>query len=1169
MKKFYKLTSRALLLIATCISLNANAGNGAPHTFICENTFNNVSLSWNAPESSKELKWHDNNDYNGDDGIKFNPQGPCQIYVGSIFTADDLKDYVNETIEAITYFEYNPVLSVTAFVYENESIVAMKEVTDLSDFKKNTTRRIVFDTPYQIKEGVNVRIAVKIVHGSNVNFAAIKNKVPNPKGGQYSYDGNTWDYITDGSFLVTANLRNNVDVAPEGYDVFCDGKKLNDSPITETTYETIQPNGEHKFFVNSVYGTESYRSIEKTLTLKSADSYFTAPSSISVTADKLSCYVAWTAPLLRTSDNELTWSNKTYGNAIGGTASSNTKVWIKNSFEPNDLITFVGSQITAINTSFKEATITGGTLFIMEDDVFVYSETLSAEAVASIKADTWVKFTLATPYTIKSGKSYAYGIYCLQTSKTKPISVDNKPNITGKGDSFSVSSPSSSNFKNSKPTWKTLTSGGIVGNWMMTADIIPAEGSTLSELSHYKISVDDNTIVDNSTENELDYEVNEPGTYEFSVEAIGKDLKTSSKISKSIKIGLPSEYRAPILENSSFDPATKTVKFNWNTDAELRHYNVASYTAGFEEEMALIYGTRFTATELAAYTGYSIKSIKFVIGAALPSLKLEVYKADGTLLASEEIEGSAITPLTFYSLNLKTPVAITGTDDLIIAYSATLPAQITPLVLDAGPAVTNGAVVSLSGGANWMNLGTINSTYKNYNLVISALASKGDGKESNAKSIELSDGQINAVSTLPLIKANEIEREFGVEADISIIAPVAKTVNNDPIAFRVYCNNELAAETPEKTFEETLSSYGVYEYAVSAIYPNSLESPKTQEIVVTNTIPQLAAAPYDLSAVKNDKAITLNWKANTESPELTYQVGSLSYGVGMTGSSTRTSYAVIDYTKEDLAEKLNSVITHISFGLYTTEIKTASVLIIENNNIVFEQDVDVNSLVAIKDGMNTVRLDTPFRITANIQDLKIGYHITYASGIKPLLGDEGPAVDGKGNLLSASASYTSWKSLKSMSSSLDYNWRISATLQAHEKKVKAVQKAENGTTYTIYRDKAIVAKDIAETTFTINNATSGAYNVTAVIDGKETSESNTVMVEMGSSVDGINANAAAYYDAASKCVVFGKTTSAKLFNAGGALIAAAENATSINMAECADDAYIVVFADGSMIKFVK
>ena len=137
-------------------------------------------------------------------------------------------------------------------------------------------------------------------------------------------------------------------------------------------------------------------------------------------SDGLTNTLTWTAPLARNS--EMTWSNKQYGLSIGGTAAKNTKVWIMQIFDAADMAAFPNHQIKAINAYVgPEGGITGVTAWVMKDGVIVYSEEVSSDAVAAIKANDWNKFTLTTPYKMELGSVYAFGLYYTQTPKLHPV----------------------------------------------------------------------------------------------------------------------------------------------------------------------------------------------------------------------------------------------------------------------------------------------------------------------------------------------------------------------------------------------------------------------------------------------------------------------------------------------------------------------------------------------------------------------------------------------------------------------------------------------------------------------------------------------------------------------------------------------------------------------------
>lgn len=1180
-KKFHliqiKMTKRLLFPIlagaAMLLPSGASAKQGAPHSVEVSTNFSEVTLSWKTPESPKALAWHTYDDYNGSDGQQSSPQKPAVIYIASVFTPEDLRPVVGEVIESLDYFEYRPVISVTALIYE-DGVIVREQAADLSDYKKNTFRTVKFAQPYTIPAGKEVKVAFKIEHGTNMTFCAIMDRAANPKGDLYSYDGKTWYHNGSGTYLITANLANDVDESPDGYNVYVNGVKATASPIADTSYTLAgQASGDYTYTVEAVYSAGAYKSADYYATVKTLDDSFPAPASVSASAEHLDVTLDWHIPLLRGDDNLLTWTNSQYSNAIGGTASSNTKVWIKNEFEPADLISFAGSKLTAINGHFHEATVTGMTLWVMKDGAFIYSEDVSAEKLAEIKAGQWTKFELAEPVELEPGSKYAYGYYLLQTPSTKPISVDTGDAVGSKGNSFSTSSPSSSGFLASKPSWKTLASGNIPGNWMMTADISGggAYGATTASYNIYRDGEMISTVKDVTTYTDT---APAPGRYEYSVEAVGSDGKVSSSVEADVTAKLPDAYRAPLLTDATLDKESGTVDLKWSLDVELKHHGDAAYMAGFNEDMTLAYGSRFTAAELAPYAGYKITQLNFIIGDDIASgFSLDIYNGSGDKLSSTAIGAGEVNALSYYTLTLESPVEITGAEDLILAYNATIAGGTTPIILDQGPLVTGGAVVLLAGMSSWLNLGTINSSYNDYNIVISAIASEDVSTSAEAKTVELGASVGGAFTKTASMSASDAV--YGICPEITAdAAPKASALS--PVSFNVYCNGELAGTTTDRSYNVTLAGYDIYTLAVTSVYSNGWESPQSDPVVVEYDIEQAGIAPYNLRT-KHDTAESgtthdLEWDPAEESPVLSYCVDGVSYGVGMTGSGTRETYAVQLFPVEKLADVSGQKITHIKFGLYTTELKTASVVIFHDKNIAYEQEIAVSDLIAIAEGYNLIRLNEPFEITGDV-DIMVGYHLTYASGIKPMLFDAGPAENGYGNLLSSSAGDTSWKTLKNMNSSLDGNWRIYAVLSAPDKQVVktlgGVYNDSPATTYNIYRDGEKVVSGISETSydFAEGGLVNGEYYVTAETAGVESAGSNTVYIGAAGVDSIISDEASPYYDAASKRVVLpSPDVFGSVYNAAGAKVATGFGFIPMN--GCQAGLYLLDADNGQTLKFV-
>ena len=1099
----------------------ANAQNGNPHTLTGEATFSDVTLNWKAPSSDITLQWHNDYDYNGTDGIQSNPQSGIAYYVANKFTKEELKSYVGEVVDSLSFFQYRPSYKVTGMIYENGVPVVEQDV-DLSDFVKNTRRKFALGTPYTIPAEKDIMFVIKYEYGYNQELMAICDESPTQgKGNLYSYDGKNWKADGPGDYLITAYVKNNEKTAtPDGYNVYRNGVKVNSELITETSY-TLQgeADGTHDYYVTAVYGTTEKKSAAIALNCNAITSYVPSVSSLKASFEDLSGTLEWTAPLGRS--GEMTWSNKEFGTTIGGT-SSTPKVWIKQEFDANDLIAYPNHKITSIN-AFTKGAVTGVTVFVIKNGVIDYHQVIEEAVVAAMGDSTWTKFALATPYKLEAGNKYAFGCYFTHDKGVKPIATDNSVGLNKKGNSFSTSSPKSSGFEQTSPSWKTLAEGSIPGNFMLTADV-EADGEETSaapEIVAYDVYRNGALIAADVKETKYTDTVEDLGTYTYGVVAKGKDGRLSPVVETDVTYTLPAAYEAPVILSSSIGEDNK-LDITYSSEAvELKHYGTASYMAGFDEEMAdLLYGAKFTKEELADYVGYEINALKFAVGEGLSTFNIEVYESgNATPIYSEKMEG--IEAGYVYTQNPSTKIVIPADKDLYLVYKATLPAGKSSIIVDAGPAVDNGAVVSLTGGASWLKFGTIAPSLKDYNIVISGIAVPASG--SKAKSLVLGAGE-EAFANLPekiVAKAKDYDAtadEFGLEAVAKNVKKARKaSAKPKAVSYRVYCNGELVQDSEATRYTEVINKYGVFNYHVTTVFEKGWESPASRVINISNEIKQAPNAPFDLTGAENEENFKLAWKAPSEAPVLKVHCGNYDWkqGCGMT-SSNNSGFQVMKFDAADVADKVGMEISHVRFGLIDTNVKTAKVVVMKNENVIYEQDVDVATLVV---GWNEVRLNEPVVIEAG-QDLYVGYHLTYVKGVKPMAGDAGPAVAGYGDLISSSGSNGYWYSLMTKYK-LDFNWLIEAVLKTPNAASKAKRNAAT-VTYNVYCDGVEVATGLAATEYAVAKGTYGKYTVTAVTDGVESAESNAVVYkDAASAIGGVkenNASVAGTYSIDGKAV---------------------------------------------------
>ncbi len=1077
------------------------AERGAPHTIVADAFFQQVRLQWRAPEAPKTLQWHDDYDYNGDNFINSDLQKAQVAYAGAKFTAEDLKPYVGQVVDGITFAQYRNLSKVTGLVYENGEVVS-EGVADRSKYEKNTTLKIKLNNHITIKAGAEYIFAIKVEGGYNMNFVVMKDKTTDApgKGDLYSTDGKTWTATGAGDYLVTANLVNKANEAPTGYSVMMDGDFYNADDVTITSaknkysgvveYTAIMNNvpvGEHQVYVSADYPDEHRVSFSRKV--KILDFAKSAPSahySYNTPAGDFKHVLVWAAPL--TGGDNLTWGSAEATHSIGGSAAKDTKVWFRNVFTADDLTAFgPNAKITNIKTIFTEAVINSVKLFIMKDGVIDYAQDAADVELAAIQANKLCIFGLSTPYELTPGHTYAYGLYVTHTPKTHPIGVTGNVAVDGRGNTFSVTSPSSKGFEKTSPTWKTLKSGGIPGNWALYATV---EGATTKEApTGYTLMRDGKVIASGITATSYTDEVPGPGRYVYTLTTDYSYRYTSYPEEFAVKVSLPDKYAAPELDGASYNRDTNEFNLSWNTDAKLGKCGDVPYRTGFDEEMAMMWGAQFTKDELAAYKGYKVNRIKFAIGAAIGDFKLGVYTAKGKALSEITIKDGEIDPGYTYTATLTTPVEITGEEDLYLAYNGTVPGGANALTVDAGPLNTGGARISLTNGLTWMNLATISSEATNNNIYISAYLTDGE----SGSTTELAPQQAEMTS-IGISSVQATEEPISVVYAANVPKPVAKSAAVPrPVKFNIYRNGEVIATTTEKAYVDKLPSFNTYTYYVTAVYENDWESPATRSVSVDRPIAQKGIAPYALTGTSTADGLNLNWESPDRALSLSYVQGTKIGGLGLTGSNL-TPHAFIHFAKDDLKPYIGQRIDHIMFGLFSTEVSDVAIEIAEDENIIYHQPVS-----SVVGGWNDVRLNEPYLIKGE-SDLYIGYTLSHDSGIKPLgvdVKEDGtfPSDPDKGDILTNSASPGYWYRL-SEKFKLNYNWAIKAVLANDFDVIFKTQDAKD-ITYNVYYEGEKIREGLTATSVIIPDAKQGNYYVTAIQNGIESGESNKVFFYTG------------------------------------------------------------------------
>lgn len=263
-----------------------------------------------------------------------------------------------------------------------------------------------------------------------------------------------------------------------------------------------------------------------------------------------------------------------------------------------------------------------------------------------------------------------------------------------------------------------------------------------------------------------------------------------------------------------------------------------------------------------------------------------------------------------------------------------------------------------------------------------------------------------------------------------------------------------------------------------------------------------------------DQSVNLSWFPPGTSPNL-LQYGSGTPYTAVGFSSEGTLVAAAKFSPTDLMPYVGKQLSSIGFytwsGLpyFKAKIFTGS----NAENLIFEQAVSNPAVM----GWNEVQLSVPITISAD-DNLWIGYEMIQTGFDFPAGIDNGPAIEGKGDLVSLNGS--EWSTLSEYG--LPYNWNIRGTLQNSSSNgasqpivleritrkpatetpalaIKETPSLKNGATtpvllgYNLYRDgqllnasllEGLEYSDVPGTTGTIN------YGLTAVYDIGESVPTN-------------------------------------------------------------------------------
>jgi hypothetical protein len=238
-------------------------------------------------------------------------------------------------------------------------------------------------------------------------------------------------------------------------------------------------------------------------------------------------------------------------------------------------------------------------------------------------------------------------------------------------------------------------------------------------------------------------------------------------------------------------------------------------------------------------------------------------------------------------------------------------------------------------------------------------------------------------------------------------------------SYYVYRNGSqiTTVNVPTTQYDDLNLSAGTYEYYVKGFYGAAglSAASNTATAVITNLVPP---APTNLVATGVTNGIQLTWDAVGSGEWIQWDAGvNNGNGIGLTSGGTFSCAS--HWTPADLTPYNGFSLQKVQFFPLGDPAATFVIKVWSGANgttVLLSQNVTSYTV----DEWNEVVLTTPVLINT-ATDFWFGYTVTHGAGTFPAGTDDGPAVSGKGDMISLSGG--AWAPM-GVTYGLDYNWNL-------------------------------------------------------------------------------------------------------------------------------------------------
>lgn len=293
-------------------------------------------------------------------------------------------------------------------------------------------------------------------------------------------------------------------------------------------------------------------------------------------------------------------------------------------------------------------------------------------------------------------------------------------------------------------------------------------------------------------------------------------------------------------------------------------------------------------------------------------------------------------------------------------------------------------------------------------------------------------------------------------------APVS--ASEKPEQYNVYRNNILIGRTFSTSYIDKEPETGIQSYSVSASYTDNKES----AVATTSIYVYELKIPTDVTTSTDGKNILVKWKEPIYQQMIYWGNGTTYLSLGF----KQPFYFGQRWNKEDLKPLHGHLVESVSFIPTSGSSYTLNIIQGKRKYVQKLTNLPFDKLIEIP-------LKEPFVIDAS-QELIIAFHAeAKLSTAYPAVMDEGPAVNGKGNLISFDGE--TWEYLyepsenENENENYDFNFFLAATVSSKTKDIPTIKTASNDTTLLSKSSAMPILTRISEVGSSLRSSQASAF----------------------------------------------------------------------------------------------